>query len=68
MPKERKNRLKTGLDGRTVVVTGGNANIGRAIALAFAAEGAQVAIVGRDAAQGEKVRDLLVSRGAADVS
>ncbi|MGF7233803.1 MAG: SDR family NAD(P)-dependent oxidoreductase [Frankia sp.] len=59
--------METGLSGRTVVVTGGNANIGRAIALAFAAEGAGVVIVGRDEAQGRRVCDQLLERGAKDV-
>ena len=36
------------LKNKSVVVTGGNRGIGRAIALAFAGEGANVAIVGRD--------------------
>jgi len=37
-----------GLDGRTVVVTGGASNIGRGIALAFASEGAHVCIADLD--------------------
>lgn len=44
-----------GLAGRTVVVTGGASNIGRGIALAFAAEGARVWIADRDAVQAQRV-------------
>jgi NAD(P)-dependent dehydrogenase (short-subunit alcohol dehydrogenase family) len=36
------------LAGTVVVVTGATANIGRAIALEFAAEGAKLIAVGRD--------------------
>jgi 2-hydroxycyclohexanecarboxyl-CoA dehydrogenase len=56
--------METGLGGRTVIVTGGTANIGRGVALAFAAEGANVVIVGRDEAQGVRVCDDLLERGA----
>ncbi|MBT4906412.1 MAG: SDR family NAD(P)-dependent oxidoreductase, partial [Rhodospirillaceae bacterium] len=34
------------LDGKVAIVTGGSRGIGRAVALAFAAEGADVAITG----------------------
>jgi 2-hydroxycyclohexanecarboxyl-CoA dehydrogenase len=62
-----RGRVETGLAGRTVVVTGANANIGRGIALAFATEGANVVVVGRDEAQGRRVCDQLLQRGAKDV-
>jgi 2-hydroxycyclohexanecarboxyl-CoA dehydrogenase len=58
--------VETGLHGRTVVVTGGNANIGRGVALAFAAEGCNVVIVGRDEAAGARVCAALLERGAKD--
>jgi NAD(P)-dependent dehydrogenase (short-subunit alcohol dehydrogenase family) len=43
--------MDLGLSGKTVVVTGGASNIGRAIAHEFAREGTTVAILDRDAAQ-----------------
>ncbi len=58
--------MDTGLTGRPVLVTGATANIGRAIAMAFAGEGARVAVVGRDEAAGRSVVDLALAAGAAD--
>jgi 3-hydroxybutyrate dehydrogenase len=43
------------LDGRVAAITGGTAGIGRGIAQAFLAEGASVALNGRNKEKGEKV-------------
>lgn len=58
--------MDTGLHGRTVIITGATANIGRAAALAFAAEGAQVVVCGRDADAGARVVAEAMAAGAKD--
>ena len=55
------------LDRKSVVVTGGASNIGRAIVLAFAREGASITIAEIDEAQARRVAGEAASAGAADV-
>ena len=47
--------MDLGLSGRVVIVTGGASNLGRAITLGFAAEGARVVIADIDDEQAKKV-------------
>ncbi|MET0239164.1 MAG: SDR family NAD(P)-dependent oxidoreductase [Sphingobium sp.] len=59
-----ESSMDTGLGGKTVIVTGATANIGRAIALDFASEGAKVVVVGRDGDAGARVVARALERGA----
>jgi NAD(P)-dependent dehydrogenase (short-subunit alcohol dehydrogenase family) len=55
------------LAGRTALVTGSTSNIGRAIAVAFAAEGTHVIVSGRDAERGSAViAQIRAANGRAD--
>lgn len=47
--------MELGLEGKTVIVTGGGSNIGRAISLAFARERTRIVIAEIDEGQGQKV-------------
>ncbi|MFI6345519.1 SDR family NAD(P)-dependent oxidoreductase [Streptomyces sp. NPDC050560] len=55
--------MGTRLSGRTALVTGATSNIGRAIAEAFAAEGARVAVSGRSAERGKAVVEGIRAAG-----
>jgi NAD(P)-dependent dehydrogenase (short-subunit alcohol dehydrogenase family) len=60
--------VKLELAGARVVLTGGASNIGRAIAHAFAEEGAQLAILDRDLPRAEATAEEASARGAASAS
>jgi 2-hydroxycyclohexanecarboxyl-CoA dehydrogenase len=58
--------MDLGLAGQSVVVTGGGSNIGRAIVLQFAAEGANITIGDIDTGSAEAVAALARDKGAAE--
>ncbi|MFF8732487.1 SDR family NAD(P)-dependent oxidoreductase [Streptomyces sp. NPDC015171] len=55
--------MSTRLAGKNALVTGATSNIGRAIAEAFAAEGAHVVVSGRSAERGKEVVDGIRAAG-----
>ena len=55
--------MKIDLTGRTAVITGGSRGLGEAMAKDLAASGARIALVARDAARLESVRNAIGERG-----
>ena len=55
--------MSTRLAGKTALVTGATSNIGRAIAIAFGAEGAHVVVSGRNLERGAEVVDRIIADG-----
>ena len=51
-----------GLNGKTVIVTGGGGGIGRAVCQRFAEEGSRVAVLDRDAAAAQATVDLILEK------
>ncbi|HVW45209.1 MAG TPA: SDR family oxidoreductase [Amycolatopsis sp.] len=56
------------LEGQVAIVTGAGQGVGRGVALALAAEGARVAVVGRTAAKCEAVAGEIADRGGTAVA
>ena len=54
--------MKT-FENKTVLITGGTSGIGKATAVAFAKEGANVVVSGRRVAEGEEVAREITSAG-----
>ena len=66
-PRSNVPPMKLDLQGKSVIITGGGSNIGRAIVLAFAAEGAHITIGDVDEGQATKTAELARTLGAASV-
>ncbi|MBW2065974.1 MAG: SDR family NAD(P)-dependent oxidoreductase, partial [Deltaproteobacteria bacterium] len=55
--------MKYGLEGKSVLVTGGGSGIGRATALGFAEESAKVLVADIDTKGGEETVSIIRERG-----
>ncbi len=62
------NRQRGRLSGKTAVITGGAAGMGRVSALAFAKQGAVVAILDNQKEAGEEVEHLIRKTGGFSIS
>lgn len=56
--------MEINLNGRTAVITGASRGLGEAMAKTLASAGAQIALVARDRARLERVRDEITATGA----
>jgi 3-oxoacyl-[acyl-carrier protein] reductase len=63
MAEETSRRIKVDLSGRTAIVTGASRGIGKAIAMALAANGAKVACVARSADKLKETADEIAAAG-----
>ena len=61
---EKSYRGNGKLIGRRAIITGGDSGIGRAVALAFAREGADVLVSYLESEEARRARDLQIGRGS----
>jgi NAD(P)-dependent dehydrogenase (short-subunit alcohol dehydrogenase family) len=64
-PEAASSVRRVQMEGERALVTGSTAGIGRAVAIAFAAQGADVVVTGRNSERGEAVVAEIAATGAA---